>query len=68
MTPDIAEIRPIWDALGAKHERFHKYGEKVLDALHTGDYAAAEKLYEEARDYSRELISDLEQMIRIAES
>ena len=68
LTPDIPEIRPIWDALGAKHERFHKFGEKVLDALHQEDYAAAEHAFEEARDYSRELISDLEQMIKAAES
>lgn len=68
MHPSIPEIQPIWNALGAKHEKFHKYGEKVLQALNNNDYPTAESIYEEARDYSRELISDLEQMIRIAES
>ena len=68
MTPAIPQIRPIWDALGAKHKKFHNYGEKVISALNSEDYLAAEQICAEAREYSKELIADLEQMIRIAES
>ena len=68
ITPAIPQIRPIWDALGAKHEKFHQFGEKAIQALKNEDYAAAEQTCSEAKEYSKELISDLEQMIKIAES
>ncbi len=68
MTPAIPEIRPIWDALGLKHKKFHSYGEAVIAALNNEDYPTAEQTCAEAKEYSRELIADLEQMIRIAES
>ncbi len=68
ITPAIPQIRPIWDALGAKHEKFHQFGEKAIQALKNEDYATAEQTCSEAKEYSKELISDLEQMIKIAES
>lgn len=67
MTPKTPEIRPIWDALGPKHKKFHGYGSDIIKALFAEDYGKAEQLYKEAEKYSKELISDLEKMKRIAE-
>ena len=68
MTPKTPEIRPIWDALEAKHKKFHGYGSDATKALFAQDYSKAEQLYKEAENYSKELIADLEQMKKIAES
>ncbi len=67
MTPDIPEIVPIWNGIGEKHKRFHNYGAGVISALQNGDSLRAEQIYREAENYSKELISDLEKMQRIAE-
>ena len=67
LTPDIPEILPIWNALGAKHQKFHKYGTDVINALNYGDYHKAEQIYQEAADYSRELISDLKTILHLSE-
>ncbi len=68
ITPDIEDIRGIWDALGEKHRKFHGYGSEVIQALFDEDYAKANQICIEAREYSKGLISDMEQMVRIAES
>ena len=68
MTPNTPEIRPIWNALGDKHKRFHKYGGEVIQALNNADYPMAEQLCAEAKDFSRELISHMEQILIIQES
>ena len=66
ITPNIPEIRPIWDALGEKHKKFHGYGSKVMKALLDENYAKAEQICKEAKEYSRELIFDMENMLQIA--
>lgn len=60
--PSFPQIRSKWGELGIKHKKFHNYGSQVIKALFDEDYPAAEKLYAEAEEYSRELINDLEQM------
>ncbi len=65
MTPKTKEVRPIWDALEAKHKKFHDYGTQVQKALFAEDYGTAERVYKEAENYSKELIADLEEMIKI---
>lgn len=67
LIPNIPEIRPIWDALGKKHDRFHKFGAEAIEAIKHGNYQEAEKVYNKAELYSRELISDLEKMRQITE-
>lgn len=66
MTPNIPEILPIWNELGTKHKRFHKYGAEVIYALNNGDPMQAKQIYQEAEIYSKELISDLQAMLQIA--
>lgn len=66
ITPDIPGVRSIWDALGEKHQKFHGYGSQVIQALFDEDYGKAERLCSEAREYSKGLISDMEQMVRIS--
>ncbi len=68
MTPKAPEIRQIWDAIEAKHKKFHNYGSEVTKALFAEDYAGAEQKYKEAENYSKELLADLEKMKRMAES
>lgn len=67
MTPQIPEILLIWNGLEYKHKRFHKFGEEVINALNIGQYAKAEQIYREAQTFSRDLISDLRQILQILE-
>lgn len=67
MMPQIPGIKPIWDALGEKHRKFHQYGAGVMNALGSQDYSGAERVYREAENYSRELISDMQRMVQIAQ-
>lgn len=66
MTPDIPEALPIWDGLGKKHQRFHKFGAEVIDALNSGDHSKAELLCREAEDFSKVLIADIEKLMQLA--
>lgn len=66
MTPSIPEALPIWDSLGKKHQRFHRYGAEVIAALNNRNYPKAETLYREAEDFSRGLIADMEKLIQLA--
>lgn len=66
MTPKIPEMLPIWNGLGAKHKRFHKFGADVINALNSSDYFRAEQLYRDAEHYSKELIADLEKLLELA--
>ncbi len=65
MTPDKQEVRQIWDALGDKHRKFHGFGQEAIQALFDEDYAKAQQVCQEAREYSRELLMDMEQMLQI---
>ena len=68
MEPKIPGMKPIWDGLGPKHKKFHQYGGEVILALKKGDYSNAERIYREAENYSRELISDLQRLMEIAQA
>lgn len=65
MTPDIPGVLPIWEGLGPKHQKFHRYGASVMNAITSGDYIEAESIYREAEIYSRELIADMEKILQI---
>ena len=67
MTPDIPGVLPIWEALGAKHQKFHKYGASVINAINSGKHSEAEQVYWQAENYSRELLSDMERILQITE-
>ncbi|MCI9174364.1 MAG: hypothetical protein HFH49_05355 [Lachnospiraceae bacterium] len=68
ITPEIPGIREIWDGLAEKHQKFHGFGSDVINALFEEDYAKAEQVCRAAEEYSRELIADMEKMLRIAEA
>lgn len=68
LTPDIPEVLPIWNKLGAKHKQFHKYGGDVINALQYGDYAKAEQIYQEVSEFSKDLISDMKTILCLAEN
>lgn len=64
MKPSFPQILPIWEALEMKHKKFHKYGATIIETLKNGSYLEADQLYKEAEEYSKELISDLEQILQ----
>lgn len=66
MTPDIPDIQHLWEGLGPKHQKFHKYGESVIRAINSGKTSEAEQIYREAEAYSKGLISDMERILQIA--
>ncbi len=65
MTPRIPGVGPIWEGLGPKHRKFHTYGVDVMNAINSKSFMEAERLYYEAENYSRELISDMERILQI---
>ncbi len=65
MTPQIPSVLPLWNGLGPKHQKFHKYGAAVINAIQSQDYLEAEHIYREAETYSRELISDMERILAL---
>ncbi|MDE7266233.1 MAG: hypothetical protein K2N89_02050 [Lachnospiraceae bacterium] len=65
MTPDIPSVLPIWEGLGAKHRKFHQYGASVINAVNSGAYTDAERIYRDAENYSRGLIADMERILEI---
>ena len=65
MTPNTPQIQQIWEGLGKKHERFHKFGGEAIQALKQNHFSEAETVYNQAELYSRELISDLEKIRQI---
>ncbi|MDE5893712.1 MAG: CZB domain-containing protein, partial [Acetatifactor sp.] len=66
LTPQIPEVLPIWNALGEKHKRFHRYGSDVIQAIKNEQYSLAEQLCTEAQQYSTGLIADLEKILERA--
>ncbi len=60
MNPTNPEIMKLWKELGEKHKKFHSYGKQALDALFNEDYSQAEHIYEEASQYSKTLIQEIE--------
>ena len=60
MNPTNPQVVKLWKELGDKHKKFHSYGKQALDALFDADYTRAENIYQEANQYSRTLIQDLE--------
>ena len=65
MTPSIPGVLPIWNGLGPKHQKFHKFGASVIDAIHSGKYSDAEQIYWQAETYSRELIADMKRILQL---
>jgi len=66
MTPKTPEINAIWNTVAEKHQKLHNYGNHVLKALMDENYGEAQKYCDEAVDYSKVLIADLEEMKKIA--
>lgn len=66
VTPGVPDALPIWEGLGPKHQKFHKYGESVIRALNSGRNTEAEQLYREAETYSKGLISDMERILQLS--
>lgn len=66
VTPDIPGVLPIWEELGTKHQKFHAYGQTVIDAINNREYGRARQTYNEAASYSNELIADMQKIIELA--
>lgn len=68
MTPDIPETKSLWEALGEKHKRFHQFGAQVIQALTDENYEKARLIYNEAEEYSKGLIADLELLLKAVDN
>ncbi|MDE7029580.1 MAG: CZB domain-containing protein, partial [Lachnospiraceae bacterium] len=68
ITPDIPGVLPIWEDLGGKHKRFHTYGRTVIEAINNREYGRARQIYNEAANYSNELISDMRKIVELAKA
>ena len=66
MTPKTPELNALWKPLEEKHQKFHGYGKQVMNSLMEEKYADAKKYCDEATEYSKVLIADLEEMKQIA--
>lgn len=66
MTPKTPEIREIWVKLEDKHRKFHNFGKEVKQCIISKDYASAKQHYNEAEQYSKELLNDFKKMKDIA--
>lgn len=64
--PTKPEVLKVWKELGEKHRKFHAYGKQAIDALFAEDYSKAEKVCQEAKQYSETLISDLEHIKKLS--
>lgn len=60
-------FKPIWVGLEEKHKTFHGFGSAAVKALFDEDYEKAEAIYKEAEDYSKTLLSDLNEIKSILE-
>lgn len=65
MNPTNPEVIQLWKELGEKHKKFHSYGKQALDALFNEDYSQAEHIYEEAVQYSKTLIQEMEAVKKV---
>lgn len=66
MTPKTPEIREIWVKIEEKHKKFHNFGAQAKQCILKGDFAGAERSYQEAEQHSKELIGDFQKMKAIA--
>lgn len=66
VTPDIPGVLPIWEELGNKHQKFHTYGQTVINAIKNQEYGRARQIYNEAANYSKELIADMQRIIELS--
>lgn len=66
MTPKTPEIREIWVMLEEKHKKFHNFGKEVNQCIMKEEYEGAKKYYQEAEQYSKELMDDFKKMKTIA--
>ncbi len=66
--PDRPQALKLWKELGEKHKKFHAYGKQVIDAMFDGDHGRAERICQEAEQYSAVLINDLKEIKKRMES
>ena len=66
MQPKNPEIFKIWSEVREQHKEFHKNGERAIAALKAGNKGKAEEYYNHAVELSEKLLSDFEEMVRLA--
>lgn len=58
--PPIAELKQIWSQIGVYHKELHKHGNRIIQCLFDENYGEAEKLFDEAKTKSENLIGLLD--------
>lgn len=67
MLPQNDKVRAVWNGIREKHKKFHSFGNEVIQAVFAEDYERAQRIYNEAELYSKELIADMDQIEQIVE-
>lgn len=57
----------IWKGLDEKHRTFHGFGTEAVSAMMNNNYEEAERIYNEAKAYSKGLLADLNNIKEILE-
>ncbi|MBR4026575.1 MAG: CZB domain-containing protein, partial [Lachnospiraceae bacterium] len=65
ITPKNPELVAIWKPMEEKHKKFHSFGSDAMKALFAEDYTKAEQIYQNAEQYSKDLISDMKRLIQV---
>ena len=65
ITPKNPELIAIWKPMEQKHKKFHSFGSDAIKAIFAEDYDKANRIYHEAELASKELISDMKNLIKI---
>lgn len=65
ITPKNPELVAIWKPMEQKHKKFHNFGSDAINAIFSEDYERANRIYTEAERASKELISDMKNIIKV---
>lgn len=63
--PQHPAVVPLWEGLQAKHRQFHGYGKSAVNALWDENYEEALRIYNEAEQFSKELMRDFESILSV---
>ena len=62
------QAKEIWDGLADKHKTFHNFGTEMLSAIKSGRTDELHTIYDQAENFSKDLLSDFDKLIRIIEN
>ena len=61
------KVLNIWKEIEAVHDKFHHTGHLIIESIKNSNFEKSKKLYVEAEEYSKEVISKLEKVAQISD-